>query len=1325
MILNTDTDPVKTYKDPTLQRAANTIFNANADGTATKIAPGTASPLIEIKAPEYFGLDETNYYRYARRSNFDELGFTPYADNEALYNSQASNWGEIGRGLQGLVLNTGTTAMDMAEGSYDIITGNWGKLFESDPIAAQNFEDINRLYGSSKGGVTEFLANNAINLGFMTGMIAEGLAEGALISLATGSPAGFGLTASKIAQGAKIVDRASTVLNNVTPSRASNILNAIGRSTPDWIKSGVGGTGKLVLPNATEFISDAFKAASIGEQLPSAARGAGAFFKEVQTLKAASTEAALEGGFVQNKLFEKGVDLYYQNNGTMPGQAELDNIMRAAKEAGDKSLMANLPVIYLTDAIVFKSILGMGKTTSRVFGTSGDMSAKLSNYGIKETAGGLFEEINKKGFRNGLRNTFSPGSVSRLGRNVFLPAISEGLQENFQEVVSQSYKDYYSTVLSDPLNIPFQDMKGTFSGIGEIFNLAVDSKLRQFSSKAVGDQFSQKGLETFLSGAFIGGLGSTGGSKIAEWSKTVTAKGRQERDLLKTQEAGRRTELINILNEASKDVYSLFNPRIKNYIDQSKALSEWQQAKGDEKKQKDIVEEIRYNHLMTVLQTGQIGNFKEKLNALLQLDDTGIVEATGLDNATEGRERISQTLAYADNLEKQYKTVEKEYGNPFDASQYATGSEAYERVRTNYFVYEAAKRDLIFLEETQAKTKERLESIRTDISKRNASNNTTSSDIDVLTSTSALQQELDLLSKEVLAEAITPEQKQVLSEKKQKRKALDKYRIAYSRYEKLITGKNASDQSEAAQEKRENAINALKDAYKNFITTAAKGSTISEEKIEKDIISIIDSIALNRDQQGLIGAINNLNSPERLTKYAIRNAAVLNDVIVQKKDYIAQSLNLFKRNLQKNQSINAIYQSGYFMGSNELKEFFETGKIPTKLYTVRGSREVDVNSEEAVNVKEILTFLSSFFKKEDVSEESTQEAVTEEVVPGVTPVSPEAQSEPTTTIEGEFTEDLTPSTTDVVPSTQKIQYTELPAELKKTIDNLFKNENDRRAKDGENLISSVSQYTMLPTPQRIIKEYFDANPPVDETAIVPATAEEAFETGRDVQATISELESKKADIEKRRQEELKKFGTSEKKTSKYNIKLLGINEYVSRELMELAYSNDWGNNPKIGGTGQTLDRIIERGGYSKEELIQYFLKPEISKINAKYDAELAALSVDSKNNRIYLNLYTEQIEKATSLKALNKLEVDISTDSKMPESQANKNLARITERKAELGAEVGEVIPPVAEEEKKLAEQSIPTSEDLIAKTNLTIEDAANKSKDDLDDDFFDNINEC
>jgi len=106
--------------------------------------------------------------------------------------------------------------------------------------------------------------------------------------------------------------------------------------------------------------------------------------------------------------------------------------------------------------------------------------------------------------------------------------------------------------------------------------------------------------------------------------------------------------------------------------------------------------------------------------------------------------------------------------------------------------------------------------------------------------------------------------------------------------------------------------------------------------------------------------------------------------------------------------------------------------------------------------------------------------------------------------------------------------------------------------------------------------------------------------------TAPVVSDKKADIEKERQRELGKFGTSEKETSKNGIKVLGVNEYVSRELMELAYSNDVGNNPEIGGAGQSLDRIIERGGYSKEELLK-LLKPEIDKINAKYDAELADL----------------------------------------------------------------------------------------------------------------------
>lgn len=147
--------------------------------------------------------------------------------------------------------------------------------------------------------------------------------------------------------------------------------------------------------------------------------------------------------------------------------------------------------------------------------------------------------------------------------------------------------------------------------------------------------------------------------------------------------------------------------------------------------------------------------------------------------------------------------------------------------------------------------------------------------------------------------------------------------------------------------------------------------------------------------------------------------------------------------------------------------------------------------------------------------------------------------------------------------------------------------------------------TVIPSDPENIKlkeevKFIEGNELADAFGVQPVQEEHTQETVQD------ELEAKKADIERRRQEALKKFGTSEKQTSKNNIKVLGTDEYVSRELMELAYSNDNGNNPEIGGGGQSLDRIIERGGYSKEELLQ-LLKPEIDKINAKYDAELKAL----------------------------------------------------------------------------------------------------------------------
>jgi hypothetical protein len=273
--------------------------------------------------------------------------------------------------------------------------------------------------------------------------------------------------------------------------------------------------------------------------------------------------------------------------------------------------------------------------------------------------------------------------------------------------------------------------------------------------------------------------------------------------------------------------------------------------------------------------------------------------------------------------------------------------------------------------------------------------------------------------------------------------------------------------------------------------------------------------------------------------------------------------------------------------------------MPTKLYTVRGRKEVDINSEEAANVKELLQFYATVFgAKPQEQAAPAEEAPTQAE-------TPTEEAEAPVTVATEFAEPVRQTTEEPAAEGQKYQYADLPQELKDIIDNMFERENAKRRANDENLIRSVVQYTTFPTPQRAIREYFAANPQQDETAIAPATPEEAF-----AQAPTT-------------------------------------------------------------------------------------------------------------------NKYSDRVESATSVADLKRIESEVSLDGDLDDATANVIMTRIAERKAELGSDAGEAIPAVTEEEKILAEESIPTSEDMMNKQNRIIDDAASKPKEDLDEDFFDNINEC
>jgi len=119
-------------------------------------------------------LDHHAYERYYAHNDFEDLGFSPFRDNESLYNENSSFWDEMSR----------------ASGQWWTLTGlgfrdalGFGDL--DDMENARKFEKAMAIGQSTKGGFTGFATNLYLNSGYTFGIMAELAAEE--IALAVGS----------------------------------------------------------------------------------------------------------------------------------------------------------------------------------------------------------------------------------------------------------------------------------------------------------------------------------------------------------------------------------------------------------------------------------------------------------------------------------------------------------------------------------------------------------------------------------------------------------------------------------------------------------------------------------------------------------------------------------------------------------------------------------------------------------------------------------------------------------------------------------------------------------------------------------------------------------------------------------------------------------------------------------------------------------------------------------------------------------------------------------------------------------------------------------
>ena len=118
-----------------------------------------------------------NFERYyANTAGFKKLGFSPFRDNEALYNKNTSLWDDAQRGI--------VTAAKLYGGAFAGAAKNWSNPFSLEPDAeeADEMERLMSIGSSSRGGFGGAAINFGVNMSYGMGVLGEVLAEEAAIA---------------------------------------------------------------------------------------------------------------------------------------------------------------------------------------------------------------------------------------------------------------------------------------------------------------------------------------------------------------------------------------------------------------------------------------------------------------------------------------------------------------------------------------------------------------------------------------------------------------------------------------------------------------------------------------------------------------------------------------------------------------------------------------------------------------------------------------------------------------------------------------------------------------------------------------------------------------------------------------------------------------------------------------------------------------------------------------------------------------------------------------------------------------------------------------
>jgi hypothetical protein len=1127
--------------------------------------PFYGSRLVQFDAKK-FNVDR--YLGYGE-STFNKVGFSPFVDNERNFNENTSLWDDYGR-MSSVFLPLAWEGFASTYRSYGSLFSEG--VFATDDETAEEYGRLSSIGYSSRGGLGSFSSNLAMNMAYTVGMGGSVLLEEAAI-FATGGlggggvartgmnlkrlgeAMGRGLTAGKAL---KDVYRGSTQLVKSLSKvdDAKNFWTSIRGGAATFGKGA--GTFLNPLARTTDDIYDIYKGSTSVRNLSNFAKlqkTFGSFYRDVRGVNLALAEGKLEGGSAKQEKINELIYKYQQENGKLPTGEDLAKIYEIADQIGYGVTMINMPLIFYTNKITLDSLFNF-----RGFKTLGKAAddAALYSRGLGFKSGtGFYDAVESSWTKNLIDPFKNPRRYAGKGLNYFKANFTEGLQETLQEVVAKGTSDYYDGIYRDP------SLGGFEYGAGKAWN-------------GVTSQFSAEGAEIFFSGFLMGGMMSKATNFFLKdvpgvyyWSKDKI-QGTNKLQEYKENKRKEREAAVNGLNELYNNPLKYFSADKESFVNQKHTsdVMALAAANGDAKTFQDAKDLKMFDHVFRALKNGSYENLLESYRELMKLDNKDLADFLQIKEVDKAKDKLQEIISRAEEIKQRYDVIEQQFGNPFDYKKFKEDTPEFKQVAMGFLGYENAKKAAVLSQFSFDRALQRMNSLYTDLVADVPVSKTTNSDYFLLTDANNLTDEIRLLKQEIKTyDESDKEQKKRKKEKEERLELLVDYQNKLESYKQSASNTLKPAENGQYEIQFDDTVNPLKESYKKYLAHLAKvnGSYVFNDKIDESFGKLVDYYALNKEAVYFNNLTNTLLDPVNLQKQSQRIRAKFEELFEQRASIDNEKIAQAQKILEINELIKALTANDIIVDENQLIEFVLNGTVPTKFYDANTRKPLELDSDK-------LTIANDLFKRFDEIQEKPE---TKDEAPAAEP----KKEEPAAETKEKKEEKETDQKTDL----------NLDPELNEL---LLKAYNDYIAEYPEAALTYENFVTSSPKASRIKNNYQASKnkPAASSTGSQPTPQPAATDA--------------KADIESRRQAEIDNLLSDVKKLKEADTK-----EKAAQAIADA--TGEVGNNAldKAGiiiGEVQWGKNIIDvaKRLANKIEEIQ---KPALNKINARYDAELAAL----------------------------------------------------------------------------------------------------------------------